>query len=187
MPGGCRAMDQRHWMTGSQNRTAGTGKPAAGWRRARAASVVALALGLFPSLTGSVPGRPAGAARADGDPSEIAMGPSVVPRFVRRFATAVDGQVWAQPLVVDSTHTVIVATENDQVYGLNATTGAVKWHTSLGRPYDLATSPFPALRSCRDLLPNIGVTGAPVYDPSNRRVYVFAQVVVRGNPKYVLR
>ena len=194
-------MDQRHWMTGSQNRTAGTGKPAAGWRRARAASfaaLVALALALFPAVTGSVPGSPAGTARADDatvqlnnmrtgwDPSEIAMGPSVVPRFVRRFATAVDGQVWAQPLVVDSTHTVIVATENDQVYGLNATTGAVKWHTSLGRPYDLATSPFPALRSCRDLLPNIGVTGAPVYDPSNRRVYVFAQVVVRGSPKYVL-
>ena len=153
---------------------------------------------VLPAVTGSVPGSPAGTARADDatvqlnnmrtgwDPSETAMGPSVVPRFVRRFATAVNGQVYAQPLVIDSTHTVIVATENDQVYGLNATTGAVKWHTSLGKPYDLATSPFPALRSCHDLYPNIGVTGTPVYNPSNRRLYVFAQVAVRGNPKYDL-
>jgi hypothetical protein len=124
--------------------------------------------------------------RTGWDAGESAMGPSVVPRFVRRFATAVNGQVYAQPLVIDSTHTVIAATENDQVYGLNATTGAVKWHTSLGRPYDIATSPFRSLRSCADLQPNIGVTGAPVYDPSNRRLYVFAQVEVHGNPKYDL-
>lgn len=194
-------MYRRHWMTGSQDRTAGIGKTEAGRRRARAASfaaLAALALALLSAVTGSVPGSPAGTAQADDatvqlnnlrtawDQSETAMGPSVVPRFVRRFATAVDGQVWAQPLVIDSTHTVIVATENDQVYGLNATTGAVKWHTSLGRPYDLATSPFPALKGCPDILPNIGVTGAPVYDPSSRRLYVFAQVVVRGNPKYKL-
>jgi outer membrane protein assembly factor BamB len=160
--------------------------------------LAALALALISAVTGSVPAGPAGTARADDatvqldnlrtgwDQSESAMGPSVVPRFVQRFATAVDGQVWAQPLVIDSTHTVIVATENDQVYGLNATTGAVKWHTSLGKPYDLAATPFPALRGCGDLLPNIGVTGAPVYDPSTHRLYLFAQVVVRGNPKYVL-
>lgn len=157
-----------------------------------------LALALLAGVTGSVPGSPAGTARAADetvqlnnmrtgwDPGETAMGPSVVPRFVRRFATAVDGQVYAQPLVIDSTHTVIVATENDQVYGLNATTGAVRWHTSLGTPYDLATSPFEALRSCGDLYPNIGVTGTPVYDPSTGRLYVFAQVVVGGNPKYNL-
>jgi hypothetical protein len=62
----------------------------------------------------------------------------------------------------------------------------VKWHTSLGTPYDLATSPFPALRSCRDIYSNIGVTGTPVYAPSSRRLYVFAQVAVHGNPKYDL-
>src|SRR5215831_11088687 len=197
-----RAMSLLHWRIASQDRRAGTAKPAAGRRRARAAVSVAallgLALAVLPAVIGSVPGSPAGTAKADDatvqlnnmrtgwDSSETAMGPSVVPRFVRRFATAVNGQVYAQPLVIDSTHTVIVATANDQVYGLNATTGAVKWHTSLGTPYDLATSPFPALSSCRDLFPNIGVTGTPVYDPSSRRLYVFAQVVANGNPKYVL-
>src|SRR5258708_17991059 len=124
--------------------------------------------------------------RTGWDQSESAMGPSVVPRFVQRFATAVAGQVWAQPLVIDSTHTVIVATENDQVYGLNATTGAVKWHTSLGKPYDLAATPFPALRGCGDLLPNIGATGTPVYDPITPRLYLFSQAVLRRNPKSAL-
>jgi outer membrane protein assembly factor BamB len=162
------------------------------------AALIALAVALLTAVTGSVPGGPAGTARAADetvqlnnmrtgwDPSETAMGPSVVPGFVQRFTTAVNGPVWAQPLVIDSTHTVIVATENDQVYGLDAKTGAVKWHTSLGTPYDLATSPFPALRSCKDLYPDIGVTGTPVYDPSTGRLYVFAQVVVNGNPKYNL-
>jgi hypothetical protein len=192
-------MYRRRQMVVSRDRTAGPGQPAVGRLRARAASIaaaMALALALLPTVTGSVPVSPAGTALADDatvqlnnmrtgwDQSETAMGPSVVPRFVRRFATAVNGQVYAQPLVIDSTHTVIVATENDQVYGLNATTGAVKWHTSLGKPYDIARSPFPALRACTDLVPNIGVTGAPVYDPSSRRLYLFAQVVVRGNPKY---
>jgi hypothetical protein len=190
------------WRLASLHRIAGTAKPVARRRRARAAvsvtALLGLALAVLPAVTGSVPGSPAGTATADDatvqlnnmrtgwDDTETAMGPAAVPRFVRRFARAVNGPVWAQPLVIDSTHTVIVATENDQVYGLNATTGAVKWHTSLGTPYDLATSPFKALSSCRDLFPNIGVTGTPVYDPSSRRLYVFAQVVVNRNPKYVL-
>jgi hypothetical protein len=160
--------------------------------------LIALVLAVLAAVTGSVPGSPALTARAADetvqlnnmrtgwDPGETAMGPSVVPKFVQRFATAVDGQVYAQPLVIDSTRTVIVATENDQVYGLNATTGSVKWQTSLGTPYDLETSPFAALRSCTDLVPNIGVTGTPVYDPSTGRLYVFAQVKVHGNPKYNL-
>ena len=195
-------MSLLHRRIASLDRSAGTARPAAGRRRARAAVSVAallgLALAVLPAVIGSVPGSPAGTAKADDatvqlnnmrtgwDNSETAMGPAAVPKFVQRFATAVNGPVWAQPLVIDSTHTVIVATENDQVYGLNATTGAVKWHTSLGTPYDLATSPFKALSSCFDLYPNIGVTGTPVYDPRSGRLYVFAQVVANGNPKYVL-
>src|SRR5215469_17617814 len=190
-------MSRLRWRIAPKDSAAAVGRPEPGRRRGRAAVSVAamlgLALAVLPAVIGSVPGSPAGTAKADDatvqlnnmrtgwDASETAMGPAAVPKFVRRFATAVNGQVWAQPLVIDSTHTVIVATANDQVYGLNATTGAVKWHTSLGTPYDLATSPFSVLRSCRDLYPNIGVTGTPVYDPSSRRLYVFAQVVVNRN------
>src|SRR5262249_27679563 len=126
-----RPMSLRHRRIASLDRT---GKPAVGRRRARAAvsvaSLLGLALAVLPAVIGSVPGSPAGTAKADDatvqlnnmrtgwDNSETAMGPAAVPKFVRRFARAVNGQVWAQPLVIDSTRTVIVATENDQVYGL---------------------------------------------------------------------
>ena len=90
------------------------------------------------------------------------------------FDTAVVGQVYAQPLVVGST--VIVATEEDYVYGLNAATGAVKWATHLGTPY--------AITSCGDLSPYVGVTSTPVYDPATGDVYVVAQVMHGSDPAY---
>src|SRR5258708_1487757 len=77
--------------------------------------------------------------------------------FGELFSAEVDGQVYAQPIVAGST--VIVATENDEVYGLNDTTGAIKWHVSLGAPW-----PVQAGHLCTDLTPDIGVTGTPVYD-----------------------
>ena len=65
--------------------------------------------------------------RTGWDPNEPGLSPSVVhgASFGQVFRTAVKGQVYAQPLVVGST--VIVATENDWVYGLNASTGAITW------------------------------------------------------------
>ncbi len=61
--------------------------------------------------------------RTGWDQNERALSPSVVGggHFGQLFSTAVNGQVYAQPLVVGS-H-VIVATENNWVYGLNSVTG----------------------------------------------------------------
>jgi hypothetical protein len=87
-------------------------------------------------------------------------------QFGQIFKTSVDGQVYAQPLVIGNT--LVVTTENDWVYGLNATTGAILWKTSLGTPYHIT--------SCNDLTPNIGSTSTPVYDPSTGTVYVLALV-----------
>jgi hypothetical protein len=97
------------------------------------------------------------------DPNEPTLTPAAVQggQFGRIFKTSVNGQVYGQPLVVGST--LIVATENDWVYGLNATTGAVLWKTSLGTPYHITT--------CSNLTPNIGVTSTGVYDPSTNTVY----------------
>ena len=81
--------------------------------------------------------------------------------FGQIFKTSVNGQVYGQPLVIGNT--LVVATENDWVYGLNATTGAQLWKTSLGTPYHITT--------CSDLTPNIGVTSTGVYDPSTNTVY----------------
>jgi hypothetical protein len=108
--------------------------------------------------------------RTGWDPHEPGLSPAVVSgdQFGEVFSTAVNGQVYAQPLVIGST--VIVATENDWVYGLTAATGAIEWSTSLGTPY--------AIPDCSDLTPSIGITSAPVYDASTGSVYTMANVVI---------
>lgn len=143
-----------------------------------------LALATLSAIAGLQPGRSISAARAADvtvsqdnlrtgwDPNETSITPASVRAFTRRFSFGANGQVYAQPLVIDTlpTPTVIVATENDQIYGVNATTGAQLWHTSLGTPSTITT--------CGDLTPNIGVTGTPVYDPAvgtHGTVYTFAQ------------
>ena len=120
--------------------------------------------------------------RTGWDPAEPELTPANVSgrtpgyTFGQVFRTAVTGQVYAQPLVVGST--VIVATEQDYVYGLNASTGAVQWQTSLGTPYQIP--------NCTDLAPDIGVTGGPVYDPATGDVYLVAQTVPKTAPSYHL-
>jgi hypothetical protein len=106
--------------------------------------------------------------RDNWDPSEPALTAAALQNgsFGQIFKTAVNGQVYSQPLVIGST--LIVSTENDWVYGLNAATGAIEWKTSLGTAYHIT--------SCNDLTPNIGVTSTGVYDPSTGTVYVLGLV-----------
>ena len=55
------------------------------------------------------------------------------PGHIRRsWTAAVDGQIYAQPLIVNSE--VIVATENDTVYAIKETTGQVLWRRHLASP-----------------------------------------------------
>jgi hypothetical protein len=93
--------------------------------------------------------------------------------FGELFAAQVDGQVYAQPIVVGGT--LIVATENDWAYGLDPATGAVQWSTQLGTPWPAAAE------HCNDLTPNVGVTGTPVYDPATKAVYLVAEQVPIGH------
>ena len=76
-----------------------------------------------------------------------------------------DGEVYAEPHV--SKGLVVVATENDSVYALNATSGTQVWRTHIGAP--VAGSALP----CGDINPS-GITGTPVIDPSTGTVYVVA-------------
>jgi len=144
-----------------------------------AAIVTALTLAMLAAVTGLQPAGRGVRARADDvtasrdllrtgwDPNEPGLSPSVVSggTFGQVFSASVYGQVYAQPLVVGST--VIVATENDRVYALNAATGARIWKVILGNPWAVSLS-------CTNLVPNIGITSAPVYDPSTGTVYVLA-------------
>jgi outer membrane protein assembly factor BamB len=76
-----------------------------------------------------------------------------------------DGDAHAEPLIVGSG--VLVATENDSLYYLNADTGAIIWRTHLGTPVRLADFP------CGNIDPQ-GITGTPVVDTTKRIVYAVA-------------
>src|ERR1017187_3148025 len=117
--------------------------------------------------------------RTGWDSSEPALTPSAVSggSFGQMFSTAVNGAVYAQPLVVGST--VIVATENDWIYGLNSTTGTVNWSLSLGTQWNTSSL-------CSDLSPDVGVTSTPVYDPVTGTVYLVAATIVNSVPQYNL-
>lgn len=77
---------------------------------------------------------------------------------------ALDGDVYAQPLVVGSS--VILATENNSVYAFDAATGAPKWQQlHLGTP--VAGSSLP----CGNVDP-VGITSTPVADVANNRLFL---------------
>ena len=104
------------------------------------------------------------------------------------FSTTVTGQIYAQPLIAkqsaSSTGTLIVATEQDNVYGMNPVSGAIDWSRSLGTPWSST------VLGCGDLTPDIGVTSTPVYDPTTNTVYVMAKDAPDGadskDPRWLL-
>src|SRR5438046_3539088 len=101
------------------------------------------------------------------------LAPSAVTNssFGALFTAAVDGQVYAQPLV--SSGTLIVATEKNNVYALAAGTGVRKWARNLGVPW---TNDI----GCPDLVPTVGVTSTPVIDPATHTVYVVNKTYASG-------
>ena len=86
----------------------------------------------------------------------------------RAWAKNLGAAVYGEPLVVGST--LIVATEGNKVFGLNARTGHVRWHQSLGTPQPLSGLP------CGDIDP-IGITGTPAYDAKTGSVFAVAETV----------
>ena len=108
--------------------------------------------------------------RTGWDQNEAGLAPASVsaPDFGQLFSTTVDGQVYAQPIVVGGT--VITATENNWIYGMNAATGVVTWSRNVGPAW-----PASAI-GCGDLVPNIGITSTPVYDAASNSVYFIAKV-----------
>ena len=92
--------------------------------------------------------------------------------LTRSWTARLDGAVYAEPLVVGGR--VIVATEQDSLYALDAQTGRVQWRTSLGTPVPLATLP------CGNIDP-LGITGTPVYDPQTGLVFAVAEVMGPGH------
>lgn len=86
--------------------------------------------------------------------------------------TGLQGAVYAQPLFVDGgpggKDLVIVATEGNNVYALDASNGSTVWTKNLGTPVALSHLP------CGNIDP-FGVTGTPVIDLVSRTIYVDAE------------
>lgn len=93
--------------------------------------------------------------------------------------SVISGGIYGQPLVDGSL--VIVATEENEVYALNAATGTVAWKFSIGAPALLSVvDQAPTLSSrCGDIDP-LGITGTPVIDPSRSEIFVSGEVQTAG-------
>ena len=100
-------------------------------------------------------------ARSGAGPTEPALG-----QPHRAWTSSdLDGEVYGQPLVLSGR--VVVATENDSVYALDAASGAVAWRANFGAPVPRSALP------CGDIDPT-GITGTPVFDPSTGLVLAVA-------------
>ena len=94
-------------------------------------------------------------------------------RLDSSFHAAFQGKVYAQPLLWrpgSSEGELIVATEDNEVFALDARSGAQIWKTALGRPVPLSALP------CGNISP-LGVTGAPVIDEPRATLYLDAAVM----------
>lgn len=109
--------------------------------------------------------------------------PLMTPSYVSQmqlapgFSAPWVGPVYAQPLFfeagVNGKDAVFVATEQNQVLALDASTGATLWQVTLGTPAPLSSLP------CGDIDP-LGVTGTPIIDPVAHTLYLDAMMSADG-------
>ncbi len=98
------------------------------------------------------------------------------------FGGQVDGNLYAQPLYWQDAHNnrrLIVATESNNVYALDATTGKVVWQKLLGPPVALSSLP------CGNIDP-LGITGTPVIDATQAAVYLDAMIEDHSGPQHYI-
>jgi outer membrane protein assembly factor BamB len=158
--------------------------------RNRVALVLGVSVMVMWLLPGAVGGRSTSAAATAGDNSWTVYHQDSAGTGVDTSAAAVntphpawtspglDGQIYGEPLV--SGGQVFVATENDTVYSLSSSTGAIAWSTHLGTPVPSGSLP------CGDISPTVGITGTPVIDPTRSEIFVVADELQNGSPVHVL-
>jgi hypothetical protein len=99
------------------------------------------------------------------------------------FRPRISGHLYAQPLYWHPPGSdrgeLLVATEDDIVYALDAATGQEIWHRSLG-----GSVPVSSLK-CGNIDP-LGVTGTPVIDEATNAVYLDAMVAGAAGPRHLV-
>ncbi|AIE87948.1 PA14 domain-containing protein [Fimbriimonas ginsengisoli] len=110
-------------------------------------------------------------------------------QFGKLFSRAVDGQIYAQPLIVPGviiptkgTFTVAyVATMHDSVYAFdaeNAGNGAPLWKRSfVDESKGITTIPYQFLTGFPDIHPEVGIVSTPAVDVANQLLYVVVRTL----------
>jgi len=108
-------------------------------------------------------------------PNQAALSPAAVsaPDFGQLFEVAVDGSVYAQPLLANGA--LVVVTENNHIYSLDPTNGAAIANRLLELTWN------PADVGCGDLVPTIGITGTPVVDTRTNTAYFTTKTYATGS------
>lgn len=97
------------------------------------------------------------------------------------FSGTIVGNVYAQPLYVEggpNGPVVIAVTQSNNVYALNATTGAIIWQRNVGTAI---SSGLP----CGNISP-VGITGTPVVDLASRALFFDAEINGTGHQIFSL-
>src|SRR5262249_3017153 len=89
-----------------------------------------------------------------------------------------DGAVYAEPLYVGG-H-VLVATDNNTIYAIDAASGGPIWQTHLAEHAQAGSLP------CGNIRPNVGITGTPVADPAANMLYAAAMIQSNAYELYAL-
>lgn len=129
--------------------------------------------------------------RTGWNPNETVLTPQVIAggNFGEYMSVTVDGEVDAQPLYVENesipgegTHSLaIIATENDSLYAIDATSGAIIWQTNFGTPVTVDSA---ATQGCVVPNPYAGILSTPVIVRSSDSIYVLAYVMQGSSPVY---
>jgi hypothetical protein len=95
------------------------------------------------------------------------------------FDGTISGAVYAQPLYIEGGPSdramVIVVTESNNVYALDAGDGSIIWQLSVG-------APVPAnYLACTKIDP-LGITGTPIVDRASRALFLDAMTTPDGGP-----
>jgi outer membrane protein assembly factor BamB len=138
-------------------------------------------------------------ARTGANLQETILTPATVneTNFGKLFSRHVNGQIYAQPLVVSGVeipgkgvrNVVYVATMENNVYAFDADDAQEEryiWKANLGMPVTYLDIPEPlvAVFTGFNIKPFIGITSTPVIDPRTRRMWVVAKTLEKPDIRH---